>query len=183
MPKPLLAPILAGVLCLAAWCAAGPAQAGACLERGLWPPATETMSLHPAGAPKKAIDLSWPAQGAPSVLSLWTAHGGANQRWVIYMGLSAKLPSSFLIKSAAEPRCLVWGRPVPVLSERLHTVRCDSENPAQRWCVTGAGDGAVHIRHLPGGGCLTADGNLAQEGVPLTLKPCRNAPEQRWLVR
>lgn len=183
MPKPLPALCLALILCLAAWCAAAPAPAGDCLERGLWPPATDSMSLHPASAPKKAIDLSWPAQGAPTVLSLWTYHGGTNQRWVIYMGLSTKLPSSFMIKTMAEPRCLVWSKPVAALPERLHTVRCDSENPAQRWCVTNAGNGAVQIRHLQTGGCLTADGNLAMEGVAVTLKPCRNAPEQRWLVR
>ncbi|MFZ5584443.1 MAG: RICIN domain-containing protein [Thermodesulfobacteriota bacterium] len=185
MPKLPLASILTLALVLAAsWSpAAGPAQSGNCLESNLWPPMTDTMSLHPVKAPNKALDLAWPAPNAPTVLGLWSYHGGSNQRWTIYMGLSGKLPNSYMIKTTADRRCLVWSRPLPPLPERLHTVRCDGEDPAQRWCITGAGGGAVRIRNHQTGGCLSVDGNLAAEGAPAVLKPCDNSPEQRWLVR
>lgn len=183
MPRTVPALVLALMAVLACLLAPPEAPAENCMESDLWPPMTDTMSLHPAPAPKKAIDLSWPAPDAPTALALWSYHGGANQRWKIYMGVSAKLPNSYMIKTTADRRCLVWSRPAQVLPERLHTVPCNAEDPAQRWCVTGAEGGAVRIRNYKNGGCLTAEGDWKQEGIAITIKPCANLPGQRWLVR
>lgn len=183
MRKPIPAGILAMILGAAWLGAAGPALAGSCMESEALPPLADTLSLRPVQAPPKALDMSRPAPNAPAALGLWTFHGGPNQRWNVYMGLSARLPASYMIKTTADRRCLVWGRPLPPLTERLHTAPCNGEDPAQRWCVNSAGGGGVRIRNYQQGGCLTVGGDPSQEGTPATLQPCDNSPAQRWLLR